>query len=211
MSGGTSYAAYAQAIKRREVGLDLPDRIVCAVCLESRLAVAFKPRWRQGHEKRGIAPSWMTLFWCATCQAKQASRSLDAEAMARWDAMQADVQAQIAAAKHDTALRAQLSRLGMPKARAQADALQQTPKTPPPTPYEQAVASLTMDLGRPETEWTRAEHLECTRRIYQVLGWDEATLYRGSQADRMAQAAKRGAAARRGMGTNENTTDEEGE
>lgn len=65
--------------------------------------------------------------------------------------------------------------------------------TKPTPPFDLAVAELEQELGKPATQWTLRDDLECTRRMYRILGWDENTLRRGSAADRVAIAAKKGA------------------
>ena len=219
------------------VGDTLPVRKWCPICEDTLFSDKFKPRWRQADAKRGIVGAWLISRYCNRCHSRMAASALTGSAYARWltlrAEMEADVQRALAAytAKQQElretwrearetwrearqAARAVNVRCLVPKpSRMTPDPDEPVAFTSPPSklsPYELASAELEQELGIPEARWTPAQNLECTRRIYRILGWDEQDLESGSAADRMAKAAKKGAEKRMKV-TPDNTPDDEEE
>lgn len=184
---------------------DLPPTMSCPVCLKHQLTVKFRPVFRQPNAKRGVTGAWMLRRICASCNARRASGALLLPETDRWEAVYAEVDEllRVEAARR-LAERVALGQTIAPEspdpATAESRSRQGHRITEPGTsPYDVASTQLTQELGRPEEQWTRAEHLECTRRIYRLLGWDEDGLKRGSPADRAAKAAKQLAEERVGV------------
>ena len=182
---------------------DLPLTLPCPICLTHVSTYKFRPTFRQ--PKQGTPGKWLVRRVCASCNARRASGALPLPETDRWEALYGGIEAQVTAEKaRRLAERIALGKAIAPDApdpfAAEYRSRQGQRITEPGTsPYDVASAQLTQELGRPEEQWTRAEHLECTRRIYRLLGWDEGGLKRGSPADRAAKAAKQLAEERAGV------------
>lgn len=168
---------------------DLPATMVCPVCLVESSAYAFRPTFRQ--PKQGAPGRWLLRRNCAKCHARRAAGGLTLPETERWEALFDALDAEVLAEKaRRLAERIAMGRAVTP-AMLEARSRQGQRITEAGTsPYDIASAQLEHELGRPEEQWTRAENLECTRRIYRLLGWDEDGLKRGSPADQAAKAAK---------------------
>lgn len=178
---------------------DLPRTMPCPVCLKHQLTAKFRPVFRQPNVKQKITGAWMLRRICASCNARRASGTLLLPETDRWEAVYAEVDELLRAeAERRLAERVALGQAIAPESPDPATAASRSRQghritEPGTSPYDIASAQLTQELGRPEEQWTRAENLECTRRIYRLLGWDEQDLMKGSAAERIAQAAKKGA------------------
>lgn len=176
---------------------DLPATLPCPICLTHVSTYKFRPTFRQ--PKQGTPGKWLVRRVCASCNAKRASGTLLLPETDRWEALYGEIEAQVTAEKaRRLAERIALGKAIAPDAAdpftAEYRSRQGQRITEPGTsPYDVASAQLAQELGRPEEQWTRAENLECTRRIYRLLGWNEQDLMKGSAAERIAQAAKKGA------------------
>lgn len=83
-------------------------------------------------------------------------------------------------------------------------------------PFEVAVAELEAEWGIPSKEWTLAQDLLCTRRMYELLGWPVKSLARDSEQARAVKHYKirntpvRGAAAREGADDHHGDEEDDG-
>lgn len=176
---------------------DLPSAMTCPICLEDVNVYSFRPTFRQPNAKMETPGRWLLRRHCARCHARRAAKSLTPPETERWDTLHAAVEAEVLVEK--TRRLAERLEMGRPVTPAMLEARSRHGHRimePGTSPYDIASAQLEQELGRPEVQWSRAENLECTRRIYRILGWDEGDLLRGSQADKIAKAAKKSGATR---------------
>ena len=171
--------------------VDLPATMPCPVCLEDVNVYAFRPTFRQPNVRLETPGRWLLRRHCARCHARRTANSLTRPETARWEDIHAAAEAEVLVEKaRRLAERLAIGRPGTPALLGAQSRHGQRIMEPGTSPYDVASAQLEQELGRPEAQWTKAENLECTRRIYRLLGWDEEGLKRGSAADHAAKAGK---------------------